>query len=154
MNTDPLFVANPHIGCPSCSHNDKRDDCPVCMGSGKMPVNLNFFWHPSAAFLVCGGPSINKLPYHKLAERGIMSLAVNNIAGHVRTSAWVFGDPQNKFHHGLFLDPKILTFSPCGKIRKRVRAKLPDGTFRGLRIKVQDCPGTLAFSSVSGLGRK
>ena len=147
MQNDPLFVANPKRVCRACLGDEtKRDACEHCNGSGKAMVDLNGFWAPSAAFLVCGGPSINKLPHHKLAERGIASLAVNNIAGHVRVAAFVFSDPQNKFHHGMFLDPKLLTFAPLGKMKRRVRAKLPDGTFRGLKMRVQECPGLLGFS--------
>jgi hypothetical protein len=147
MNTDPLFIGNPKLPCPRCGGDkSKRELCDFCNTTGKMPVNLNGLWAPSAAFLVCGGPSINKMPFHKLRERGVVSLAVNNIAGHVPVTAWVFSDPQSKFHHAMFLDPKILTFSPFGKLRKQVRAKLPDNTFRGIKLRVQECPGTLGFS--------
>ena len=118
----------------------------VCQGSGHCPVNLNGLWAPSAGFLVCGGPSINKLPFHKLRERGIVSLAVNNIAGHVPVTSFVFSDPQNKFHHGLFFDPKLLTFAPIAKLKRHVRAKFPDGSFRATKERVRGCPGTFGFS--------
>ena len=144
MNADPLFVVNPKAKCPSCT-DETRESCQVCQGSGHCPVNLNGLWAPSAGFLVCGGPSINKLPYHRLRERGIVSLAVNNIAGHVPVSGWCFSDPQSKFHHGMFLDPKLLTFSPIAKLKRNVRVKLPDGTFRSMKEKVRGCPGTFGF---------
>lgn len=144
MNTDPLFVVNPKVKCPSCT-DETKDQCLVCNGTGAMPVNLNGLWAPSAAFLVCGGPSLNKLPYEKLRERGIVSLAVNNVAGHVPVAAWCFSDPQSKFHHGMFFDPKTITFAPIGKLKKKVRAKLPDGTFRGTKVRVSGCPGTFGF---------
>lgn len=149
MNYDPLLIGNPKVPCPNCndpSSSIKRgDECPVCLGSGCKPVDLCGLWSPSAAFLVCGGPSINKVPFQRLQERGIVSMAVNNVAGYVPVSAWTFGDPQKKFHHGLFLDPKIMTFAPFGKMKRHVRAKLPDGTFRTVNRRVRECPGTFGI---------
>lgn len=144
--------------CPYCSRKvnscktcDKaidafKESCQVCGGTGCKSVDLSGLWSPSAGFLVCGGPSVNKIPFERLRERGIVSMAVNNVAGHVPVSAWVFSDPQSKFHHGMMFDPKTITFAPIGKLRKRVRAKLPDGSFRGTDVRIRDCPGTLAFS--------
>jgi len=172
MKHDPLFVVNPKVPCPECqrtiqavrslcSHCSKSRKicktcdteasqmstlCTTCGGSRYKPVDLSGLWAPSAGFLVCGGPSINKLPFEKLKERGIVSLAVNNVAGHVPVTAWTFSDPQSKFHHGMLLDPKILTFMPIGKLKRKVRVKLPDGTFRGTNIRMRNCPGTFAFS--------
>jgi len=85
------------------------------------------------------------LHVERIRERGIVSLAINNIAGHVPVSAWCFSDPQDKFHHGMFFDPKCMTFAPIPKLRKHVRAKLPDGTFRTTKTRVQECPGTFGF---------
>jgi hypothetical protein len=172
MNHDPLLVVNPKVSCLSCGAAKKRiqatcavcanqpelcrtcdreldkarDICSECGGTGCKAVDLCGLWGPSAGFLVCGGPSLNKMPYQRLRERGIVSLGVNNVSGHAPVAAWCFSDPQNKFHHGLFLDPKVLTFSPIGKLKRKVRAKLPDGTFRGLRTRVRECPGTLGFA--------
>jgi len=172
MNHDPLLVVNPKVECRTCSEvktgilascgvcgknpkpcpvcekriEQEKGECKECGGTGSRAVDLCGLWAPSAAFLVCGGPSLNKLPYDRLGEKGVASLAVNNVAGYTKVSAWVFSDPQSKFHHGLFLDPKILTFAPLGKLKRKVRAKLPDGTFRDVRTRVRDCPGTLGFS--------
>ena len=172
MNHDPLLVVNPKVDCRTCAafksgvvaackvFHSQQDLCPACEkaietekgncdecgGTGSRAVDLCGLWSPSAAFLVCGGPSLNKIPHEKLGEKGIVSLGVNNVSGYVKSSAWVFSDPQNKFHHGLFLDPKVLTFAPLGKLKRKVRAKFPDGTFHGLRTRVRECPGTLGFA--------
>lgn len=168
-----MTVVNPKVPCASCAaafaairaacptcaversrrcgpcgeaEDNRKEACTECGGTGYRLVDLCGLWAPSAAFLVCGGPSVNKVPFHRLRERGVVSLAVNNVAGHVPVSAWVFGDPQKKFHHGLFLDPKVLTFAPLGKLDKSIRAKLPDGTFRTLDRRVKACPGTFGIS--------
>ena len=147
MNTDPLLVVNPKTPCPFCKGVKKdRKECHWCHRTGYIPVNLNGLWAPSAAFLVCGGPSINKLPYHKLADRGVASLGINNVAGHIPVSAWCFGDPADKFHHGIHLDPKCLTFAPLGKLGHPINVKMPDGRFRKFSDPLRDCPGTLGFS--------
>jgi hypothetical protein len=151
MNLDPLFVVNSKTPCVYCQTEEqqsripKDEKCSFCHGTGYTPANIGGMWAPSSGFLVCGGPSVNKLPFHKLKERGIVSLAVNNVAGHVPVTSFCFSDPQSKFHHGVFLDPKIITFAPIAKLKKRIRAKLPDGTFRGMKTRVKHCPSTFGF---------
>ena len=147
LNDDPLFVVNPKRPCPACKNErHARRNCQPCQGTGHKPVDICGLWNPQPGFLVCGGPSINKIPFQRLSERGIASLAVNNVAGHVPVTAWCYGDPQNKFHHGIHLDPKCIIFAPLGKLKKHIRARLPDGTFRTLDFLERDCPGTFGFS--------
>jgi len=144
MYSDPLVVVNSKKVCPIC-HAQKPaiKNCTCCNGFGFWRIDLSSLWSVPG-FLVCGGPSINKIPFHKLGERGIVSLAINNAAGHVPVSAWVFSDPQEKFHHGLFLDPKIMTFSPIPKLSRKYRIK-ENGQFRWSENQVKDCPNTLGF---------
>ena len=145
MYIDPLILVNSKKVCPVCnSQKPAIKHCTNCNKLGFLRTDLNGLWS-SPGFLVCGGPSINKLPFHKLSERGIVSLAINNSAGHVPVSAWVFSDPQEKFHHGLFLDPKMMTFTPISKLTKNYRIK-ENGQFRWSENKVKDCPNTFGFS--------
>jgi hypothetical protein len=100
-----------------------------------------------AAFLVCGGPSIKQLNFHRLAERGIFSLGVNNVAAYVPVSAFVCSDPPTKFWDGIFKDPKIMKFLPKPKL-SRNRAKLREkvnGEFRQLKMRTNECPNTWGF---------
>jgi hypothetical protein len=147
---DLLEIVNSKQPCPKCNGEKPQIKvCDYCKRSGFEQINLSGLWHrdnPTAGFLVCGGPSINKLPYHKLKERGVVSLGVNNIAAHVPVSAWCFSDPHVKFHHALFFDPAIMTFAPTPKLNKRIRIKQADGTFRELKKKVKDCPNTFGFN--------
>ena len=156
MRPDPLFVCNPKAPCPVCNGDRdrlKRRNCEACDGSGYFPINLNGLWAPSAAFLVCGGPSLKTLPTERLRERGVVSLAVNQVASIVPVTAWTFGDPAEKFHHGLHLDPKMITFAPLGKLRHPLNAKLPDGQWRRLGLEngkeelcLRDCPTVFGYS--------
>ena len=145
-NYDPLFMVNPKMACTQCNgERHIRDNCSFCNHSGMLPINLAGMWYPSPGFLVCGGPSVNNYPIEKLRERGIISFGINNVAAHVPVDAWTFSDPQNKFHHGLFFDPKIITFAPIPKLKKHVRAKLPDGSFRIVDKIVRDCPNVFGY---------
>ena len=148
---DPLFIVNSKNKCPKCNGNKPQvKNCPYCNKGGYEPIDLSGLWDNSAAFLVCGGPSINKLPFQRLNERGIVSLAVNNIAAHVPVSAWCFSDPHEKFHHALFLDPKIMTFAPIPKLNRNIRIK-ENGEFRFSDMKVKDCPNTYGFDRKTSL---
>jgi len=149
MNYDPLFVCNPKISCPTCQGDRdrfKRKGCTTCNASGYMPVHMNGFWSPQPGFLVAGGPSVRKIDYERLRERGIVSMGINQVSAMVPVTAWTFGDPAEKFHHGLHFDPKCLTFSPLGKLRHPLNVKLPDGSFRKTEAILRDCPGTFGFS--------
>lgn len=142
---DNLVLVNPKQVCPVCKCKKPAvKSCKVCNRHGFLPVNLSGLWNNCNGFLVGGGPSLNTIPYQKLAERGIVSMGINNVAGYVPTTAWVFSDPQEKFHHGLFLDPKIMTFSPIPKLTKQIRVK-KDNEFIWYK-KVMDCPNTYGFA--------
>ena len=144
---DPLFVVNPKKLCPACGGGRReRKRCEACKASGFLPVDLSGLWSPQPGFLVGGGPSLNSMPFDRLRERGVVSMAVNNVAGHVPVTAWTFGDPPTKFHHGLHLDPKCLTFAPIGKLRQPIHIKMPSGRWRVSDILVKDCPGTFGFA--------
>jgi len=76
-------------------------------------------------------------------------MAVNQVAGYVPVTAWCFGDPGSKFHHGIHLDPKCLTFAPVWKLRDQVHVKLPDGHWRNSGLRLRDCPGNFGFARES-----
>jgi hypothetical protein len=141
---DPLLLFNSKIRCIKCKENEESK-CTNCNNTGWNPINLHNLWYQSSAFLVCGGPSINQIPYEKLSDRGIVSLGINNIATKVPVSAWCHTDGVRKFHHGLYFDPKCITFSPVIKFEDRVIAKLPDGSFSRTNKRLADCPNTFGF---------
>lgn len=146
VRDDPLMVFS-RRPCPDCEcRRRKRKKCQRCGGAGFQRADLANLWAPRPGFLVGGGPSLRDFDVGLLAQRGVVSLGINNVAGAVPVRAHVFGDPQVKFHHGLFLDPAMMTFCPIGKMPYGLRAKLPDGTFRGLDIQVWRCPNTWGFS--------
>ena len=137
VRDDPLKVYGRRL-CPDCQcHRRKRRRCQRCAGAGFERADLANHWAPRPGFLVGGGPSLKDIDTSLLAQRGVVALGINNVAAAVPVTAHVFGDPQVKFHHGLFLDPDMMTFCPVGKMPYGVRAKLPDGTCRGLETLVE-----------------
>ena len=147
VRRDPLFVVAGNRTCGRCNDERRaRKGCELCKGSGCEPIDLAGIWSPSPGFLVCGGPSLKSMPYHHLADRGVVSLGVNNVAGFAPVRAWCFSDPQVKFHQGCFRDAAVMTFAPHTKMSKHVRAKLPDGTFRTINFRVRDCPNSYGFA--------
>jgi len=144
--SDPLAVYSSRA-CKVCgNHRKRRKGCEACRGCGFERADLSNLWAPRPGFLVGGGPSLKQMDVSQLNLRGVCSLGVNNVAGAVPVRAHVFGDPQVKFHHGLFLDPAMMSFVPTAKLRKGIRAKLPDGTFRALDVHVFQCPNCWGFA--------
>ena len=109
-------------------------------------------------FLVVGGPSAKELPLYKLKQRGIWSMAVNNMAGFFWPNAFVCSDPPSKFHNGIWQDPTIMKFVPLPKLsgrRSHLRQKIGN-EFSGLKINndtvtVNECPNIWGFSRRSWL---
>jgi hypothetical protein len=148
---DPLTIVNPKLKCPKCNGDHRASrKCASCGKTGYMPSNISGLWGgvsgSGAGFLVGGGKSLNDIPTEKLKDRGIVSLGINNSAGHVPVSAWVFSDPQEKFHHGLYLDPSVMTFAPVPKLNRKIRKKDEGDVEPQWTDKlIKDCPNTYGF---------
>jgi hypothetical protein len=101
------------------------------------------------AFLVCGGPSTSSVHLECLDDRGIWSLAVNNMAGHedFTPSAMICADPPEKFHLGIWKDPSIMKFVPHPKLRRgrSVLVEKQAESFHKIGISVRDCPNVWGF---------
>lgn len=134
-NTDPLQVVDRN-----------RKPCTAMRDQWRIP---------GSAFLVCGGPSLNTVAgkiedlRHALTRRGVLSLAINNAAGHVHTTAVTFSDSSYKWHFGYMLDPTVIKFVPSSRLVKkqvdnRVRAKV-DGEFRYTAYNICDCPSVFGY---------
>jgi hypothetical protein len=106
----------------------------------------NFWWPTPAAFLVCGGPSIKELDLELLKQKGVMSLAVNNVAAVTPVRAMCFSDPPEKFHNGIFLDGSIMKFVPHTKLSKRMRIRDPNTKKLVFStVNVNHCPSVFAY---------
>lgn len=117
---------------------------PLTIDRNGEPANIEGLWSPYPAFLVCSGQSLDSFPLERLKERGVVSMGVNNAGARAHVKAWVFSDPQSKFHHALYLDPGVMTFCPRPKMKRQFKMKLEDG-FHSTGVRVRNCPNTYAF---------
>lgn len=82
----------------------------------KRMVDVTDAYQGKTAFLVGGAPSLKEQPIHRLEERGVITMAMNNTAMHFRPTLWVSGDNPNCYQ------PKILTDSTIFKLAPYVHA--------------------------------
>lgn len=123
----------------------KNPDPLLFFDRHKQPATLKDMWRNSAGFLVAGGPSLNTLPTERLRERGIVSIGINNVAGHAPVRAMTWGDPSEKMHYGCLLDPAMMKVVPTPRLKDRIRIRLQDGTFKPSQLRVRDCPNVWGF---------
>lgn len=129
------------------------DPLRIIDSHGTETHSLRIMLNGGAAFLVCGGPSLNTVDFMRLRERGVFSLGVNNVAGYAPVSAFVCSDPPLKFHSSIFFDPKIMKFLPTPKLsrgRGKLRVK-ENGKFETSPLQTPDCPNTWGFERRSWL---
>lgn len=117
---------------------------PLTVVRNGKPANIRDLWAPNPAFLIGGGPSIKDVDLNRLKERGIVSIAINQVAAAVPVKAWVFSDTQSKFHSSSYLDPAMMTFAPQPKLKRRFMLKTKDG-FRHTTVPIKDTPNTWGF---------
>jgi hypothetical protein len=98
-------------------------------------------------FLVLSGPSLNDLDLSLLGRRGIVTMGVNNVSAHVRTTLWTAGDKVTKFHDAIFGDPGIIKFVPQPRLGTPIRTRTEDGRLVDSTLTPQD------FAGVFGLRR-
>lgn len=155
-------LPTPYASCESCKQGLPLDspqvassfiDHLVVLDSTRTRTHaLRNMLRGGVSFLVCGGPSAKALPLERLRERGVWSMAVNNMAGYARTNAFVCSDPPSKFCDGIWLDPTVYKFVPTpkmAKVRSSLRHKTENGfvplEVDGKRMRVLDCPNVWGF---------
>jgi len=158
----------PYASCEDCCERltldakcfDKRfqDDLVIQDWCGVKTHALRNLLANGTAFLVAGGPSARQLDLSKIEQRGIFSLAVNNMAAYYRASAFICADPPSKFHNGIWQDPRVMKFVPTPKMRvnRGGLRKKEDGSFQqlfinGNKVSACHCPNVWGFGRRSWL---
>lgn len=135
-----------------CTMDEFVDPLLIFDSTGEPTVSLRNLLKGGSAFLVGGGPSSNALDLTRLKQRGLFSMAINNMAGKFWSNAFVCADPPSKFHTGIWLDPTMMKFVPKPKLdggRAKLREKIGD-EFHELKIGdkpvlTRDCPNVWGF---------
>ena len=103
----------------------------------------------TAAFLVCGGPSLSLVNPNHLNHRGVFTMAVNNAGAwdSFRPSSFICSDPPMKFHAGIWLDPAVMKFVPLPKLKtgRGVIHLKDDGKFSAAGFSACHCPNVWGF---------
>jgi len=118
----------------------------VLRTSNLSPADLRGMYRGAAAFLVCGGPSLNQLDLSKMGARGLLSMGVNNSWSIHRPTLWTCADNPRKFLHARWMDPSITKFVPVGYWRTRLRDRTGEGAFFESSRRVFEAPATFFFT--------
>ena len=149
----PLFGELPIIKSQSNMSYKNHVDPLIFTDKAKNPTNIfRDAVKGHVGFLVCGGPSAKQLDLRLLEQRGIWSMAVNNMAAYVKTSCFICADPPSKFSDAIWLDPNIIKFVPLakltrkkGKLRRKVGEQFETLKIDDKEITVLDCPNVWGF---------
>lgn len=118
-------------------------DPSVCVDRGKRPANVANLFHNTPLFLMCGGPSLNKIPFELLQQRGVLTMGINNVSAYFHTDLFIHGDPSKKFHDSIWRSPSIMKFTPKTMLSRDVRTK-QTGEFRIL-TQVKYMPNVFGY---------
>ncbi len=77
---------------------------------GGSPTSLFDLLPKQAAFLIASGPSLNSLDLTILANRGVLTMGVNNSPKKFRPSLWTCVDSPAHFLQSIWKDPTIMKF--------------------------------------------
>lgn len=155
---------NEFASCERCSFMTPPDseklatdfvDHLLITGRDKQPTTAlrNLIGPSKTAFLVAGGPSSRKLDLRYLEQRGVFSLAVNQMAAHYNASAFVCSDPPSKFSDAIWMDPTTMKFVPMpkvhakrGKLRTKVSGQFSEKLVDGVAVTTADAPNVWGFA--------
>ena len=100
-------------------------------------VDLTDMYEGKTAFLVGGAPSLKEQPLNLLANRGVVTMAINNAALHFRPTMWCSCDHPECYEPRILLDPGIMKFANM--------AHIDDIIGHGHEIKFSDVPNILMY---------
>jgi len=95
-------------------------------------VDVTDIYQGQTAFLVGGAPSLKEQPIHRLEERGVITMAMNNVAMHFRPTMWISGDNPNCYQPRIIGDPTLFKLAPYVHANANVDA---------LKLKYRQLPG-------------
>ena len=105
-------------------------------------VNMENIYQGCSAFLVGGGPSFLKVKREQLTLPGCLTMAMNNAPKSIRPDLWVCIDDPSHFLRSIWLDPKILKFTPVSHAGRPI---FDGDSWKFLDRTAGQCPNTLFF---------
>jgi hypothetical protein len=103
----------------------------------------------ASLFIVGGGPSISALDCTTFARRGVVTLAINNVAANIiRPTFWTAGDAPDRFALSIWRDPGVVKFVPETRMRESL-AEEKDGKYVKIPLTPSRMPNVVSFPLVS-----
>jgi hypothetical protein len=131
-----------HLGFPLGRH---IQPAPMIFTRDGHNVFLGDMYRGSAAFLICGGPSLTSHDLTKLHERGIVTCAVNNAAVVFRPHLWVSVDDPGNFCDAIWRDPGIMKFVPLCHMEKNFTVRHENEKLAASQERVGDMPAVFGY---------
>lgn len=78
----------------------------------KRTMDVRNTQHNQTAILLGGAPSLLQQNYKLMEQRGVLVMAMNNAARHIRPTYFVCGDNPNCYEPQLLMDPTIMKIGP------------------------------------------
>ncbi len=122
-----------------------RQTPPMFFSRDLHSLYLSGLYYQQSVFLVCGGPSLNKLDLSRLKSRGVIVAAVNNAAAVMRPHLWITADHPGRFCDSIWLDPAILKFVPLSHMDSSIRVRNKDNELVVSDLVAADCPGFVGY---------
>jgi glycosyltransferase involved in cell wall biosynthesis len=111
------------------------------------PANQQNLYRGRSCFLICGGPSFEKLDHSKLRQPGVLTMGVNNSPKTFRPNLWTCGDEPDHFIRSIWLDPTILKLAP---LEFRNAHVFDSDEWKYLDKTVADCPNVWFYKRHMG----
>lgn len=141
----PVTLSECH-GCPQHTRQGHLKGVPqVVQNRFGGDAGVENLYLGGQVFLILGGPSLNELNLEVLGQRGIVTMALNNVGAWIRPNLWTCGDGTNKFHDAIWRDPGIVKFTPLPRMDNGLRARTPAGNLSGVALTASECPGVFAL---------
>lgn len=113
--------------------------------------SLNGMYRGVGCVLVCGGPSVAEMDLSAIAQRGILTAAVNQIAAtHIRPHVWITCDPPRNFHASIWKDPAIIKFCKEKYLSDRWQEWNRENKLAWSGHKVKSLPNVWGYHHVHG----
>lgn len=110
------------------------------------PASMHNILAGRPAFLICGGPSLNKMDLSLLNQRGIVTMGVNNSPALFKPNYWICGDTPRRFIEQIWKDPTITKFVPHGHRNIFPRVRTSEGGLKNSAFRTFQMPNTYFFN--------
>ncbi len=114
---------------------------PLFTGSG-YPCHLQHMFRGRSAFLIGGGSSLKEVDISLLKRPGCLTMSMNNAICSIRTDLWVSVDAPHHFVRSVWLDSKIMKFTPLAHYSERV---FDSDTWCYTRHRACECPNAFFY---------